>query len=369
MWTHSPLRSPSECSQIYEMPKGSICFSLYRDTMRIEYVREALGELDEVEVQDLIQKAHENDGWKVRNIHESDRGHEEGVDLECERKGKKRLIAVKLRPGKQDIEQLDVLAKRFEEGELLYVYTADPTVAFQKKIDDVKVVNFLGPSDLHSMLIQREVVDYLVDYLGVTPIAKEMAESVTAIWEARKVAIHQNLMGTEDLRSIWMLKDAILKTRAAVGIVATQWDDDLMGRTDIREEEFEKILDDVVRDLDRVQSFTGGNLSQAFKMVKDRTPHVLSLVWTVIRPRTNWMHFAGIAEQLSSRNQVYEFARRFWALPGSISPLPSAKMNRDNMLSFYSGLAGILRNLAQVAGDLDDGIDWAWQDMQPKKNP
>jgi hypothetical protein len=39
------------------------------------------------------------------------------------------------------------------------------------------------------------------------------------------------------------------------------------------------------------------------------------------------------------------------------------------MLFFYSGLAGILRNLAEVAKDLDDGIDWAWQDMQPKRNP
>ena len=337
----------------------------------MEYVREALGDLDEEEVQDLIQNAFENDGWKVRNLHKSDRGHEEGVDLICERQGKKRLIAVKLRPEKQDIEQLDVLAKRFGEGELLYAYTADPTVAFQKEIDDVaKIVNFLGPSDLHSMLVQREVVDYLVHYFGVLPIAKEMAESVTALWESRKVTTRQGLMRTEDIRSIWMLKDAVLKKRAAVGIVALRWDDEFMQRVDVREDEFEKVLDDVVCDLDRVQSFTGGNMSHAFNMVKDRTPHVLSLVWTVIRPRTNWMHFVGMAETLSSRDQVYEFARRFWALPGSLSPMPSAKMNRDNMLSFYSGLAGILRNLAQAAKDLDDGIDWAWQDMQPKqRNP
>ena len=337
----------------------------------MEYVREALGDLDEEEVQDLIQNAFENDGWKVRNLHKSDRGHEEGVDLICERQGKKRLIAVKLRPEKQDIKQLDDLARRFGEGELFYAYTADPTVAFQKKIDDVpNIVNFLGPSDLHSMLIQREVVDYLVRYFGVLPIAKEMAESVTALWESRNVTTYQGLMRTEDLRSIWILKDAVLKIRAAVGIIALRWDDNLMRRTDVREDEFEKVLDDVVCDLDMVQSFTGGNMSHAFNMVKDRTPHVLSLVWTVIRPRTNWMHFVGMAETLSSRDQVYEFARRFWALPGSLSPMPSAKMNRDNMLSFYSGLAGILRNLAQAAKDLDDGIDWAWQDMQPKqRNP
>lgn len=333
----------------------------------MEYIREAMGELTEEALQDLIQRAFETDGWLVRNVHQTDRGHEEGADLYCERQGKKRLVAVKIRPVKKDINQLDILAKRSEEGELYYAYVADPTVTFQKKMEDLAgVVSFLGPSELHSLLLQGEVVDYLVLYFGTLSTAKEMAKAVTILCESREVILPEDFMRTADLKSIWILKDAVLKMRAAIGIVAMRWDDDLMRRTEERKEEFDSVLDDVVRDLDNVQRFTGGNLAQAFQTVQDTTPHVLSLIWKVVRPRTGWMYFAAYAEKMSSPSQVYELARRFWALPGASSPLPHSKWNRTQMLFFYSGIVGILRNLAQAAKDLDDGIDWAWQDMCTK---
>ena len=65
-----------------------------------------------------------------------------------------------------------------------------------------------------------------------------------------------------ELDAIWTLKDAVLKMRAAIGIVATRWEDDLMRRTEVSPEEFDGVLDAILLDVDHVQRFQGGALAK-----------------------------------------------------------------------------------------------------------
>jgi hypothetical protein len=330
--------------------------------MRLESVRKALGGLAEEELQELVKKAYENDGWGVRNVHVQDPAHEGGADLVCEKAGESHLLAVKMRPAKGDVEQLHRLSERRAEGTLFYVFVTDPTVGFEKERRKLKDrVTFLGPAQLHMRFLQSEVIDYLVLYFGTLLVVSELAKGVTTLWQSRKGEV-PNARGHGDYKSIYNLKDAVLKTRAALGVIALRWEYSLMQRTDVPKDEYDSILDEVVRDLDAVQRFTGGNLADEFEKAYERTPYVLSMIWKRVRERTDWNHFALRAEKISDARVVYEIAKYWWALPGASSPIPHSKMSRARMQFFCSGLIGILNNLAHVAKDLDDGVDWAWQD-------
>lgn len=326
-------------------------------------VRDALGNLAEERIQKLVTVAYENDGWIVENIHAQDPAHEDGADLICTKKGERHLIAVKRRPTKDDVKQLRRLSERADEGKLLYIHVLDPTVGFDKERKKLrKRVTFLGPSELHSMFLQWEVVDYIVLYLGTLPIVDELATAVAILWRCRKGAIPRGVRGHGDCDSIYELKDTVLKTRGALGVVALRWESDLMQRIELDKGEYDSILDEITRDLDTVQRFTGGNLAAKFDETYEKTPYILSMMWKKVRIRTDWNHFALLAEKMSDELDVYLFAKYMWALPGASSPIPHSRMSRARMRFFCSGLIGILNNLAQVAKDLDDGVDWVWQD-------
>jgi len=329
--------------------------------MELDYYRKALGELTEEEAQGLLQSAFEAEGWTVINNHRIDRKNEDAADLDCRKEKERRLVAVKIRPEKQDTPQLTKLVQRSSEGHLLYAYFDEPTPLFRKEIDKQRqVITFLGPRDLHDLFLQDEVIDYLTHYFSVLPVVNELAETITTIWESRNVVPPKTLEEGVGLGSLWELKDSVLKTRSAIGMIATRWEADLNQRTEIEKSSFDFVLNEIVRDLDLVQNFTGGSLINTVKTMQQRTPYILSIIWSVIRPRTNWIEFTHLAEECNNRYQVYELARRYWVVPSSHTPFRRTKSTRANMRFFYSGLIGILRNIACVATDLDYGIDWAW---------
>lgn len=332
--------------------------------MRNDYVRAAMALLAEEEAQNLLQAAFEAEGWHITNVHRADPKHEMGADLDCERNGSRRLVAVKIKPRKEDIPQLETLATRASEGELFYAYFDDPTVHFRDKMKELDgTVVFLGPSALHHLFLANEVVDYLVFYFGVLPLARELAHSFSAIWQSREIVPAKALGTNEELQSLWELKDAVLKTRSAVGIIAMRWEADLMNRAEVDPRGFDRLLDDVTQDFDLVQRFTGGNMAKTFDQVHATTPHVLAAVWQTIRGSTYWRGLTALTERMKTREEVYEFARTFWAVPSS-PLLERPRMNRAQMRFLYSGLSGILTNFSNLTRDLDHALDITWRDTR-----
>jgi len=324
-----------------------------------------MASLAEDQAQNLLRSAFEAEGWAVTNVHRADPRHEKGADLDCERDSNRRLVAVKIKPKKEDIPQLETLAARANEGELYYAYFDDPTVHFREKAKELDGrVHFLSPLDLHEVFLRDEVVDYLVFYFGVLPLARELAHVFSAIWQAREIVPAKAFSTPEELQSIWDLKDAVLKTRSAVGLVAIRWETALMRRAEVDPQGFDMLLDDITEDLDHVQRFTGGNLAKAFDEAHRRTPHVLAALWRTIRGSSFWRGLTALTEPMNTREEVYEFARTFWAVPSS-RLLERPRMNRAQMRFLYSGLSGILGNFSNLARDLDHAIDNTWRDTRP----
>ena len=75
------------------------------------------------------------------------------------------------------------------------------------------------------------------------------------------------------------------------------------------------------------------------------------------------------AERMAAIEEVYEFARKRWAVPAPSSPLARASQSRAHMKFFYSGLAGYSWSSRVHLKDLDDGMEMAWSDVSSQPYP
>ncbi|MDG6898648.1 MAG: hypothetical protein JRN24_02810, partial [Nitrososphaerota archaeon] len=105
----------------------------------------------------------------------------------------------------------------------------------------------------------------------------------------------------------------------------------------------------------------------AFERAELEMPHLLGSYWSIVRQRTYWEMFTHLTENASSAEEVERLATRLWLVPSNI-PLTRQEQLRDSIAGFYSGLAHIFENLANVATDLERGVDWVWSDRTSGAN-
>jgi len=93
----------------------------------------------EEEIQETLTSLFREKGYEVYNIHKVDRRGEQGVDLECTRRGEmdKIQIGVKKKPRQKDVAQLEVFADRTARTKI-YVYIEEPSTGFKKAMEQVK---------------------------------------------------------------------------------------------------------------------------------------------------------------------------------------------------------------------------------------
>ncbi|MHA1748909.1 MAG: hypothetical protein ACTSYF_09760, partial [Promethearchaeota archaeon] len=98
----------------------------------------------EDEIRNIIKIHYKWRGYKIIDLHESDRRGERGADLVVWKpsEAEKIAIAIKIKPKKQDIYQLEELSKR-EEKEKKYIFIKDPATDFYSKMKSFdNVVDF-----------------------------------------------------------------------------------------------------------------------------------------------------------------------------------------------------------------------------------
>lgn len=120
------------------------------------------GRYSEEELQVVIEYLFLLRGYDVFNLHLSDRRGEEGIDLECTKRGEteKIVIAVKVEPQKGDILQLEQLSKRSERTKI-YIYADDPSATFKKAMEKYKgVVSFWNGQKLTDELFDTDAIMY-----------------------------------------------------------------------------------------------------------------------------------------------------------------------------------------------------------------
>lgn len=330
----------------------------YDQTPVNEYSDAALKSLTEGELQDYITDVYRKPRYNVRNIHRVNPGEEKGADLEVITDPRKILIATKVAPKKSDIPQMMKLLKRKGEGDLIYAHSKQATEPFEREARKVaEVIHFLRGNDLHAFLIKGECVGYMNRIFENHPLVKEYSDCISLIWTCRKNASASKSRDL-DRMYLWRLKDAVVKKRGAVGVIALHYDRLINSAFRKRPEDLPQLVDKVLNDLDAVQTFTGTSLHDKFSQTAKEAPHILGSMWKKLVPRTYWNVFASVVGGYNRPEEVSWYASRFWVLPGPRS-IGEAGHLHGGSLGILSGVRDTLESLSRSFHDLDEVIDWA----------
>lgn len=171
----------------------------------------------EEEIHSIIQKACEENGWEVYNLHKIQRNAEHGADLIITKNdGSKLAIAVKVKPKSGDRTQLIDLSGRSEK-EKMYIYINDPTPDFKKEIEKyTNQIKFFNKDKLSEWIFELDpyiysslVIDSHNFSLKLCEIKKSLMEFFYESTQKRKGKIKPKWiqLNEELLRILWRLKD------------------------------------------------------------------------------------------------------------------------------------------------------------------
>lgn len=312
----------------------------------------------EVEVIDCIQELYSRKGYKTKNLHSSDRVHELGVDLECERDMNKILFAVKMKPRKDDRKQLSDFAETAKTGTGIYVFIENPTRPFDEFSKSKHQIIFWDAIRLHKELVEGEIPSYLRLLFAILPISDTLTKINEVIYMRRNTSYQKRKLTSEELDKLWVAKDNIVKMRSMLLFTYTRWTKRLMNKTNKEPSEYQALLDEVFEDLDTINHLSGEKLVASFEELANKNPDILGLYWDNISQRTNWKYFTHAIEKVPEQSAP-DFIRFSWVTPRL------EKSTLSVMRGFYSSINYILENFHTVALDIEDGIDWVFEDMRP----
>lgn len=320
------------------------------------YWEKSIFRMDEFKLQDILTEVYENKGWQVKNMHKVDPRSENGADLEVSEGKELILVAVKDKPAKKDIGQLRRLWNRKKEATLVYAYSKPSTGAFsaeEKKLS--KDILFLHDEKLHYFLLEGESISYLQSIFELHPLVQEYSRALSMVWNNRNVRIPQKFV-KEDIQNLYSLKAALLKKRTGVGLFSLKYDNYVNSLISKNSDEFNKILNDVISNLDLVQQFAGVSLYESFEEVAQNAPYLFSMLWDNVSQRTYWKEYTHYTKNLSDINKVSEFTAKYWVLP-SKHAIGEAGILSRNAIGFLSAIDDILTSITYAFRQLDVAID------------
>ena len=121
--------------------------------------------------------------------------------------------------------------------------------------------------------------------------------------------------------------------------------------------EYQAIIDEVFEELDVINLLCSEKLVSSFEEIGDRHPDLFGLFWDNISRRTNWKLFTVAVEKIPMEH-ISNFIRLWWVIPRL------DKSTLSVMRGFYSSTNYILENFHTVTKNLEDGIDWVFEDMR-----
>ena len=303
-----------------------------------------------------IQEVFSKNRYETKNFHVDDRVHELGTDLECT-KGQERIVfAVKKKPKKIDIKQLRTFAKEAKHYKKIYVSVEPATRPFEEVARSIDGVTFWNASRLHEELVKEESISYLCLLFSVHPIVDTLTQINIILYDKRKTSFHKRKLTVQELDKLWVAKDNVVKMRAMLLNVYSRWMNKLMTKTAKEPQEYQTIIDEVFEELDLINRLCGQKLATSFEEIAEKHPDLFGLYWDNVSQRTGWKVFTINIEKIPVEH-VSEFVRLQWVMPGLSN-------SKSVMRGFYSTINYILENLHTTAKNLEDGIDWIFEDMR-----
>jgi hypothetical protein len=229
----------------------------------------------EEDVLRCLEEAYTNEkSAQVFNWHKIDRAHEESVDIECRNPNGKIVLQAKIKPSKEDIEQLRRLSI-VKANARLYVYIHKPSASFKVEMDKLKSsVQFIDINQLHTILIDNHSRTYLRFLLLNSNLVIDLTEGLRQIFLCKDVI--PSAIQMQNLENWWLLKDRTVKVHASLEYLENVWSKAIYRIDTHNNTLYTEMLDDVLESLDIISSNSSRDMSSLFSEIKKTCPSVLS---------------------------------------------------------------------------------------------
>lgn len=291
----------------------------------------------EEDIHRCIEEAFINADYEVSVLHKRDRRYENGVDIECDKEGRKIFFAVKKDPRKEDILQLKKLAKRNDVEERVYVYLKPPTKPFMDELKKHKSsVTVWNAEKLHKELAKKFSQKYLSLMIRATPLFINLLN----VW----LIIHSKRMGKPqkpnkaNSKLIWDLKDRSCMLKGMSELSYNHYASIIKRKEDCKEDEILSLLDQILPDMLFINWYMV-DFKSYLERLSQENPAVISLMWRKCYNRTTFPVFA--ANERISDEQVLQKEFTEWIM-GRVKP---SRSTYEYLISLLDSLRGNFENL------------------------
>jgi phosphopantetheinyl transferase (holo-ACP synthase) len=320
------------------------------------YKSEIWGDFQEEDLLDFLETGFGHAGYNVINYHKIDRPHERGVDLLCTNENGQIAIQAKKKPKKGDCAQFDLFAS-CQCSKTIYVFLQQPTKEFSEHIKNRSDVEFWNADNVHSFLIENEVIPYCCLYFSKHPLVTSLTKVHEIMFERRKTNYTAHRFSNIEIAKLWAAKDNIVKVWTSIFFIYHKWNFALMHKTEKDRKEFESIISEIIKDLDIALNISGHKFLYSFEDLSEDHPDIIGFMWRLASNRSNWAEYTIRTERAQSLSDARFLTNYVWVCPVYNNRV-NCKMN-----GFYSSMNYLLQHFADIAKNLEYVIDWAFEHM------
>lgn len=185
----------------------------------LKITEEIFDTYSEDELRTIVKLHLKSLDYKVEDIHEADPSGEKGTDLIYYKDGKEIGMAIKIKPKKEDIYQMQELAERGDIDEKIYIYLETPTMDFREKMEEYKDrVDFWDGKTLAQKMKKENLPLYteikLCNHLFFLRLSKIMWKLQQLLYEIREndeeEVDYEFNFDKDRIKKAWRLKDDLV---------------------------------------------------------------------------------------------------------------------------------------------------------------
>jgi hypothetical protein len=330
----------------------------------------------ESEVLEVLTEIFRERGYKVYNIHKTDRRGEQGVDMECTKpaENEKVLLAVKKKPSKSDVGQLEDFAEKASTPKI-YVYIEEPSTAFKSVMERLKNrISFWNAETLTYELFCTDLRFYLFMILENSfekPIFEIIDSFFDVLSRVEKKKVKQPSKATpEMLNLLWVAKDRSSSLHKSLRTLQLLFEK--MSLHEVSEETKKSMTIAFLASIENLKYENLEQLQSLFSEFLDKYPANFEQFCKQTKGASNWTHWALTKPQLSpgSITKSLEFARELTQMAKELLDKHHAPSLEPTSLSeTFGDVARILANEVDMFEEtVDDllsiGLYEKWDDMR-----
>jgi hypothetical protein len=254
---------------------------------------------NEEEIQTIIENIFHEKGYKIQNLHKSDRANEKGADLIAEKDQEKIIFAVKIKPQTKDKPQLLEFSDR-SESKKIYVSIKTPSDSFKMFADKFKdKVIFWDEDKLNEELVNTNLY-FASNLIFENHVANELLQTIQFFFfqlrkkldKEDKKEIHE--MDKESFKLLWRLKDIAVTLNKIPEFIRPFFDDPIK----IENKDLNKhFLNIFLNFLDQIERIIRNYLTY-FSRFYEKNQELVEASIIEMRERSHWSTLAGFEPKI-----------------------------------------------------------------------